>query len=345
MTHLIMRGSLRSLGPSAATSQLPLLPWQAISVEICHEGIRIKLLHIEHTGPSPDAGEHHLGADHRGDTGRVGNRLRLDLFKAATMVTDIVEHQFPRLTLVESLEDTADAGFSLGGFAETARIGQECLYLDRLLVITKFLGATAIPVLVIIVQPELRRALVRLGQTRIFGMFLKGETEGMVDEVVKAALRMSRRKIGALIAIEREVGLKNYIERGTAIDAVITNELLSTIFFPGSDLHDGAVIVQKERVAAAGCLFPLSDNPNLGNVLGTRHRAAVGITEETDAIVVVISEETGTVSFAHGGRLQRSLDVQQLRGLLRKYYAQLEEAEAYEAVVEPETAEAGGRHQ
>ncbi len=228
--------------------------------------------------------------------------------------------------------------------------------LDRLLVITKFLGATAIPVLVIIVQPELRRALVRLGQTRIFGMFLKGETEGMVDEVVKAAFRMSRRKIGALIAIEREVGLKNYIERGTAIDAVITNELLSTIFFPGSDLHDGAVVVQKERVAAAGCLFPLSDNPNLGNVLGTRHRAAVGITEETDAIVVgiteetdaivvVVSEETGTVSFAHGGRLQRSLDVQQLRGLLRKYYAQLEEAEAYEAVVEPETTEVGGRRQ
>ena len=217
--------------------------------------------------------------------------------------------------------------------------------LDRLLVITKFLGATAIPVLVIIVQPELRRALIRLGQTRIFGMFLKGETEGMVEEVVKAAFRMSRRKIGALVAIEREVGLKNYIERGTATDAVITNELLTTIFFPGSDLHDGAVIIQKERIAAAGCLFPLSDNPNLGNVLGTRHRAAVGITEETDAVVVVVSEETGTVSFAHGGRLKRSLDVQQLRHLLRKYYAQLEEAEAFETAVEPETTEVGGRGQ
>ncbi|MCH2374081.1 MAG: diadenylate cyclase CdaA [Planctomycetes bacterium] len=212
--------------------------------------------------------------------------------------------------------------------------------LDRLLVIMKFLGATAIPVLVIIVQPELRRALIRLGQTRIFGMFLKRETEGMVEEIVKSAFRMSRRKIGALVAIEREIGLKTYIERGTVIDGVVSGEVLSTIFFPGTDLHDGAAIIQKERVAAAGCLLPLSDNPNLGNV-GTRHRAAVGITEETDAIVVVVSEETGAVSFTHGGKLERALDVEQLRQLLRKYYAQLEEAEAFESAVEPET-EVGG---
>ncbi len=217
--------------------------------------------------------------------------------------------------------------------------------LDRLLGIMKFFGATAIPVLVIIVQPELRRALIRLGQTRIFGMFLRGEAEGMVDEIVKAAYRMSRRKIGALIAIEREVGLKNYIERGTSIDGVVTSELLSTVFFPGSDLHDGAVVIQKERVAAAGCLFPLSDDPSLGNVLGTRHRAAVGISEETDAIVVVVSEETGAVSFAHDGKLERSVDVERMRDLLRKYYAQLEEAEAYgSGRLEPEgVVENGGK--
>ena len=120
--------------------------------------------------------------------------------------------------------------------------------LDRLLVIIRFFGAAAIPVIVIVVQPELRRALVRLGQTRIFGFLLKGPTEGMMEEIVKAAFRMSRRKIGALIAIEREVGLKNYVERGTRIDSMVTGELLSTIFFPGSDLHDGAVVIQKERV-------------------------------------------------------------------------------------------------
>src|SRR5262245_6672113 len=186
-------------------------------------------------------------------------------------------------------------------------VAEKFKVLDRLLVIIKFFGAAAIPVLVIIVQPELRRALVRLGQTRIFGIFFKGETEGMVEEIVKAAFRMSRRKIGALLAIEREVGLQNYIERGTMLDARVTSELLCTIFFPGSDLHDGAVILQKERIAAAGCLFPLSDNPNLGTVYGTRHRAALGITEETDAIVVVVSEETGVVSFAHRGKLERPL--------------------------------------
>lgn len=224
-------------------------------------------------------------------------------------------------------------------------IGEKFGVLARLLVIVKFFGAAAIPVIVIIVQPELRRALVRLGQTRIFGIFLKGATEGMVDEIVKAAFRMSRRKIGALIAIEREVGLNNYVERGTAVDAVVSSELLSTIFFPGSDLHDGAVVIQKERVAAAGCLFPLSDNPNIGSVYGTRHRAALGITEETDAIVIVVSEETGIVSFTHRGQIERPVDVTQLRSLLVKYYAQLEEAEALETEVEKEATEVGGRPQ
>ncbi|MCZ6796251.1 MAG: diadenylate cyclase CdaA [Planctomycetota bacterium] len=215
--------------------------------------------------------------------------------------------------------------------------------LDRLLTTIRFFGAAAIPVLVIVVQPELRRALVRLGQTRFLGFLIKGETEGMVDEIVKAVFRMSRRKIGALISIEREVGLKNYIERGTRIDAVVTSELLSTIFFPGSDLHDGAVVIQKDRVAAAGCLFPLSDNPNIGSVLGTRHRAALGISEETDAIIVVVSEETGTVSFVNRGRMDRPLDVKQLRSLLLRYYAQLEEAEIDEEEPADEPMEARGR--
>jgi diadenylate cyclase len=122
----------------------------------------------------------------------------------------------------------------------------------------------------------------------------------------------------------------------------VTSELLCTIFFPGSDLHDGAVILQKERIAAAGCLFPLSDNPNLGTVYGTRHRAALGITEETDAIVVVVSEETGVVSFAHRGKLERPLNMDQLRSLLLRYYAQLEEISPPAAELEKETSEVGG---
>jgi diadenylate cyclase len=153
---------------------------------------------------------------------------------------------------------------------------------------------------------------------------------------VKAAFRMSRRKVGALIAIEREVGLRTYVERGTPIDALVSNQILSTIFFPGTELHDGAVIIQKERIAAAGCLFPLSDNPNLSSVFGTRHRAGLGITEETDAIVVIVSEETGAVSFAHGGILERPSNSQELKALLVKYYAQLESLEISEVEREGE---------
>lgn len=213
---------------------------------------------------------------------------------------------------------------------------------DRLKVIIHFFGAAAIPALVIIVQPELRRALVRLGHTRLFGLLLKRETEGMVDEIVKATFRMSRRRIGALIAIEREVGLKNYVERGTRIDALVSSELLASIFFPGSDLHDGAVIIQKERIAAAGCLFPLSENPNISNVLGTRHRAGLGISEETDAIVIVVSEETGTVSISTRGQLERPVEVEKLKARLVEYYAQLETVPSPPAKEErPEEASAG----
>ncbi len=197
---------------------------------------------------------------------------------------------------------------------------------DRLLVIIRFFGAAAIPAIVIVVQPELRRALVRLGQTRLFGLFLKRETKGIVEEIVRAAFRMSRRKIGALVAIEREVGLRNYIEHGTQVDAVVTSGLLSTIFFPGSDLHDGAVVIREGRIAAAGCLFPLSDSPGAGNAAGTRHRAGLGLSEETDAIVIVVSEETGNVSFVSRGEIEK-VDTDRLRELLVRHFVDLEEQE------------------
>jgi diadenylate cyclase len=215
-------------------------------------------------------------------------------------------------------------------------VAEQFKVLDRLVVIMNFFGAAAIPALVVIVQPELRRALVRLGQTRFFGVLFKRQTESMFDEIVKAVFRMSRRKVGSLIALEREVGLQNYIERGTRIDGVVSSQLLSSIFFPGSELHDGAVVIQKERIAAAGCLFPLSDNPNLSPLFGTRHRAGLGLTEETDAIVVIVSEETGAVSFAHRGILERPMNAQELKELLLRYYAQLETIEAVEPAREAE---------
>jgi len=139
---------------------------------------------------------------------------------------------------------------------------------------------------------------------------------------VKAALQLSRNRVGALIVLQRDVSLANYIEGGIRLDADVTAELLESIFYPGSTLHDGAVIIANDRIAAAGCLLPLSDNPRLG--LGTRHRAAVGITEESDAVSVVVSEETGQISLAVSGELQRNLDRPTLEKQLRKLYLQQE---------------------
>jgi diadenylate cyclase len=135
-----------------------------------------------------------------------------------------------------------------------------------------------------------------------------------VDEAVtQAALTLSERKIGALIAIEREIGTRGLQETGVWLHADVSAELLATLFFPGSPLHDGGVVIAEDRVMAAGCLFPLSQRGELSRKLGTRHRAAIGITEETDALVVVVSEETGVISVAYNGRLRRGLDEERLR--------------------------------
>lgn len=208
-------------------------------------------------------------------------------------------------------------------FLVVTMILAERLQLDRISFILKFFSAASFTALIVIFQPELRRALVRLGQTPIFGALLRGGREP-IAEIVKAAYRMAKNKVGALVAIEREVGLGGYIERGVPIDGEVRSELLVTIFYPGTELHDGAVVVRQGRIAAAGCLFPLSDNPNLGKSLGTRHRAGVGVTEETDAVCVIVSEETGAVSLAVRGQLYRGLDPKELERMLGDLYAQLE---------------------
>ena len=166
----------------------------------------------------------------------------------------------------------------------------------------------------IIFQPEIRRALAELGKQHVFGV--TASERGMVDAVVHAALLLSERKIGALIAVERKIGTRAIQETGKLIDSLVTPELLSSIFFPHTPLHDGGVIVRENRIVAAGCVFPLSQQDELIRSLGTRHRAAIGITEETDAIVVVVSEETGTISVAFNGRLSRGLDEERLRRTL-----------------------------
>lgn len=166
---------------------------------------------------------------------------------------------------------------------------------------------------VILFQPELRKALTQLGQNRILGFFIKVEESSIVSEIVKACHQLTQKGLGALIVLERDVGLRNYIETGTPLDARVTSELLVTIFTPPSPLHDGAAIVEKNRVVAAGCILPLSQNPRLSKSLGTRHRAGLGLSEETDAIVIIVSEETGTISLAISGKLRRKLDINTLR--------------------------------
>lgn len=170
----------------------------------------------------------------------------------------------------------------------------------------------------IIFQPELRRGLTRIGQSPLFKIFLKEEK--ITEEIVKAVIAMSKHRTGALIAIERQIGLKPYIESGIALDGVLTSELLLTIFMPNTPFHDGGAIVQGGRVVAVGCLFPLSQSQKLSKTLGTRHRAGLGLSEETDALVIVVSEETGVITMMNQGKMVREINEEHLRQYLLELY-------------------------
>ncbi len=176
--------------------------------------------------------------------------------------------------------------------------------------------------LIVVFQSEIRHALANLG-SRVSLMRSSSSVADVYDDIVLAANLFSQNQTGALIVIEREIGLRTYIESGVALDARLSYDLLATVFRPSAPLHDGAVIVQRDRIAAAACFLPLSMNPVLSTQLGTRHRAGIGITEETDAVAVIISEETGTISMAVGGSIERDLTVERLRErlshLLRRY--------------------------
>jgi diadenylate cyclase len=189
-----------------------------------------------------------------------------------------------------------------------------------------WLLSTALPyvvfALIVVFQSEIRHALANLG-SRISLMRASSSVADVYDDIVLAANLFSQNQTGALIVIEREIGLRTYIESGVALDARLSYDLLATVFRPSAPLHDGAVIVQRDRIAAAACFLPLSMNPVLSTQLGTRHRAAIGITEETDAVAVIISEETGLISLAVAGSIERELTVERLRerlsALLRRY--------------------------
>jgi diadenylate cyclase len=169
--------------------------------------------------------------------------------------------------------------------------------------------------LIVIFAGELRLAVTRLGRKLTFGSRANPAAEAY-DDIVLAANLFYQNQTGALMVIEREIGLRTYIESGVPLDARLSYDLLATIFRPSAPLHDGAVIIQKDRIAAAACFLPLSMNPVLSTQLGTRHRAGIGVTEETDAIAVIVSEETGSISLAVGGKIERELTIDQLRDRL-----------------------------
>ncbi|NQT19654.1 MAG: TIGR00159 family protein [Planctomycetes bacterium] len=175
--------------------------------------------------------------------------------------------------------------------------------------------------LLFIFQPELRRGLIMLGRSPFFGLLTRGES-ATANEVFEAVTGLARSQTGALIAIQREVGMRGYIERGVRLDARVSAELLMSIFRVGTPLHDGAVIIQNNLIAAAGCLLPLTENIDIGVGMGTRHRAGIGVTEETDAICLIVSEETGGISVAMNGQIDRNIDRERLRGILREFYVE-----------------------
>jgi diadenylate cyclase len=176
---------------------------------------------------------------------------------------------------------------------------------------------------IVLFQSDIRRALAHLGRAPFFRYFAKAESaEESIEELVVATSMLSAQRVGAIVAIERQIGLRNYIEGGIPLDAVLTYDLLLSIFQTSSPLHDGAVIVQDDRVAAAACFLPLTVNPKLAKELGSRHRAAIGLTEENDSIAIVVSEETGVISIVSDGQIERGLSVDALKARLRSLVLQ-----------------------
>jgi uncharacterized protein (TIGR00159 family) len=186
-------------------------------------------------------------------------------------------------------------------------------------VLDNFLSSILL-VIVVLFQNDIRRALTEVGRGSLFGVRERAAYGPLLEELTKAAVFLAGKRIGALLVLEREVGLNEYIEVGTRIDAWVSKELLCSIFALTSPIHDGAVVIQKGRLTAAGCFLPLTVNPQVPKTLGTRHRAAIGLTEETDAVVIVVSEEEGAISLVREGRITHGLDAGALHTALQQLF-------------------------
>ena len=187
--------------------------------------------------------------------------------------------------------------------------------------IIQSLWAQIVLALIILFQPEIRKTLAQMGEACFFPSFASAEELRSLEEIVRGSVALANRKIGALIVIEKETRLKDLIEMGTQLDAKVTQELLLSVFQPTSPIHDGAVIIRGNRVIAAGCFLPITTRPYISKTLGTRHRAGIGLSEETDAVIIIVSEETGTISLAMNGKLESPFDLGTLRETLTEQFA------------------------
>jgi len=208
--------------------------------------------------------------------------------------------------------------------------------------ILQYLLTAGFVLIVIVFQPEIRRALATIGRRGFFlRPFAQRQEAHMIDEVVRAAASLAGQRIGAIVALERNTRLSDYIEAGVVVDGLVSRRLLESVFHPRTPLHDGAAIISEGRLAAASCLLPLSLNPDRSRELGARHRAAIGLTEETDAVAVVVSEETGTISLAVGGALEAPLDAETLRRRLAEVVGAPRRRAGAHAAEKAEAAPAG----
>jgi diadenylate cyclase len=244
--------------------------------------------------------------------------------EALTNIVDVLLVWFVFYKLITIIKGTKAVQLLKGIFVLIiARILTEFFGLNTLLWMMDQVLMFGFLAIIIIFQPELRRALEQVGRGRLFARTMMQEEEErdrLIEAFVKSVSYMAKRRIGALISIEKETGLSEYIETGTGMDSMITSELLINIFIPNTPLHDGAVIVQRNRIAAAGCYLPLSESPFISKELGTRHRAALGISEVTDAVTIIVSEETGAVSLTADGDIDRNLDMEEFEARLRRVW-------------------------
>jgi len=208
----------------------------------------------------------------------------------------------------------------LTGLVVLAAVYQGAQYLELYTVnwVLDSAGNVILILIVVVFQHDIRRMLTQVGTGPFYGRMQRLAEGQAIEEITRASVLLAGRRVGALIVLQREVGLNEYVEGGTRLDAQITKELILSIFLPTSPLHDGALILHQGRIVAAGCLLPLTTNPNVSKTLGTRHRAAIGLTEETDAIVVVVSEEEGKISLVREGRMTRDLEAGVLRSTLQQ---------------------------